>query len=479
MDTAKSLGWWKSHGKYVLMATAYQDAVITDADGCHFTDTDGNRYLDLSAGQICSTVGHGHPDLLKRVTAQMSRTYHTGTSFLSPVVFEFSRRLADLTPGDLQRTLLLSTGAEANEYALRLAKAATGRTGVLALSRGYAGLSLATTSLSNFGKGARPLVPGSGFLLTPDPTQCPPGRAPLEWAAELLEHSLDLQRGQLDNVAAIIVEPILSAGGLIVLPDGYLTLLRKLADDLGALLIADEAQTGMGRTARWFGVDHEGVVPDILVLSKGLGGGFPLSAVTCTPEVAERAGREAGQFSSHQSDPLGAAAGLAVVDIIEREGLVEQAGRVGAYLLDGLRAIAARRPELANVRGKGLMVGFDVFRDPADPRPESDVGRAVEDFCRSRRVHFQAIQKNRFRILPPLTITAAHVDVFLAVLEEALEALSRGNARPDSPHNPETARFMAHARRRGLGKAARWVWTHSPSDWVTRLRSRAVNRPAP
>ena len=275
MNIEKSLELWERYGRHVLMASPYKDPIIAEARGCTFTDVDGNEYLDLSSGQICAIAGHGHPALLERVRTQMGRVAHTGTSFFSPVVLEASEQLCRVAPESLTRCLFLSTGAEANEYAIRLAKTYTGRTGMLAMTKGYAGLTLQTSSLTNYGKSAHPLVPGTGYILVPDPTACPSGQEPLKWAIELLHQSLEINRGLLHNVAAIIVEPILSAGGLIVLPDGYLRELRRVADDIGALLIADEAQTGMGRTGRWFGVDHDGITPDVLVVAKGAGGGFP------------------------------------------------------------------------------------------------------------------------------------------------------------------------------------------------------------
>lgn len=450
------------------MASPYRDEIIESAEGCHFTDVDGNRYLDLTSGQICAIVGHNHPVVTRRVIEQVSRVAHTGTSFLSPTVLEASARFGALAPGSLSRTLLLSTGAEANEYALRLAKVFTGKTGVLALTKGYAGLTLATSSLTNYGKNATPAVPATGYILTPDPTLCPADRNPLEWARQLLHDSLELNRGLRGNVAAIIVEPILSAGGLIVLPEGYLRELRAVADELGALLIADEAQTGMGRTGKWFGVDHDEVVPDILVLSKGVGGGFPVSAVITRPDIASEVIGRANQFSSHQCDPLGAAAALAVLEVIESEGLVSRAADTGQYLIGQLSALAKTHPQIANVRGRGLMVGFDVFRNPDRPVAESEVGRGIENFCRSRGVHLEAIQRNRFRILPPLVIRREEIDMFVTVLGDALTAMASGNPMGRGAVNRQTVAFekKKHAAR----AAVEWAWTHSPSDWLRKIR---------
>ena len=473
MNLQKSLEYWQRYGRHLLMASPYKDQVISEAHGSVVVDVDGNEYLDMSSGQICAIVGHGHPELLERVREQIARVAHTGTSFFSPVVFEASEKLMEVTPEPLTKCLFLSTGAEANEYAIRLAKVFTGKTGVLAMTKGYAGLSLQTSSLTNYGRSAKPLVPGTGHLMVPDSTACPAGRAASDWARELLQQSLEINRGLLDNIAAIIVEPILSAGGLIVLPDGYLRELRRVADELGALLIADEAQTGMGRTGRWFGVEHDRVVPDILVLSKGVGGGYPSSAVVTTDAINDSVMTRVNQFSSHQSDPLGAAATLAVVEIIQRERLVERADAMGRYLCDGLRMIAANRPQLQNVRGRGLMIGFDVFRDPERPTPDWSVGRGIEDYCREHGVNFEAIQRNRFRILPPLTIEKPEVDRFLNVLDDALVALADGQAEPKPPRNSYSIAFDQRSRqRRGMRAAAQWVWTHSPSEWVRKVGSR-------
>jgi len=354
---------------------------------------------------------------------------------------------------------------------VRLAKTYTGKTGVLCLCKGYAGLTLQTASLTNYGRSARPVVPGTGYLLTPDPTRCPAGMSPEDWAKELLDISLELNRGLLDNVAAIIFEPILSAGGLVVLPEDYIRRLRRLADDLGALLIADEAQTGMGRTGRWFCVEHAGVTPDFMVASKGVGGGMPLSAVTTTPEIAAEVLGRANQYSSHQSDALAAAAGLAVIEVIEAEGLIQNARDMGAHMMEGLRELATRHPRLTNVRGRGLMIGFDVTSDAERAAPATEAASAVQDYCRSRGIITQFIQRDRFRVLPPLIVQKPQIDRYLSVLDEALTALARGAIRPRPPRNPHSTAFGAR-RASGIKGAMQWAWSNSPELWLAKIRGR-------
>ncbi|MCO6459416.1 MAG: aspartate aminotransferase family protein [Pirellulaceae bacterium] len=470
MKTDNSLNWWRQYGKYVLMATRYHDQVIVAVDDCTYRDADGNEYLDLNAGTMCALVGHHHPQLVERMRRQLDEVIHTGTSFLSPVVFQASAKLAEVTPGDLQKSVFFSTGAEANEYALRLARQSTGKSGVLALTKGYSGLTWGMSALTGGGRHARPSLPDVGYLLTPDVGDCPPGRSLNDWMLELFEHSLELNRGLLHNVAAIIVEPIPSTGGMITLPDGFLRLLRSLADEIGALLIVDEAQTGMGRTGKWWGIEHEGVQPDVLVAAKGIGGGFPVSAVITTGRIADDVARRMSHYSSHQSDQLAAAAALAVMEIIQQELLVERAAEMGAYLQAQLDALAARWAGLRGVRGRGLMIGFDVVAPPESPLDETALGEALVEFLHERGVHAHPL-KNRFRIMPPLTIGRPQIDRFLNVLEEALRALAADRLRPHGPRSQQAAALVRQRYGSPLVHAAQWAWTHSPQELVSKLRA--------
>lgn len=472
MNLQNSLKWWEQYGQYVLMATSYHDQVIVQTSQCNYRDADGNNYLDMNSGTMCALVGHHHPELMDRVSKQLKEVVHTGTSFLSPVVFEASAKLAAVTPDNLQKSVFFSTGAEANEYALRMAKAYTGKSSVLALTKGYSGLTLAMAALTSGGRRARPRVPGCGYILTPDASKCPPDRTLEQWTLELFQHSLELNDGILDDVAAIIVEPIPSTGGMIVLPEGFLRMLRGLADELGALLIADEAQTGLGRTGRWWGIDHEGVKPDILCAAKGMGGGFPVSAVITTPQVADTIALRMSHYSSHQSDQLAAAAALAVLEIVEREGLVERAAASGEYLIAQLRQVAARRPELQGIRGRGLMVGFDVVPGESSKLTRRTVGEGIVEHLHERGVHVHPIQ-NKFRIMPPLTIERAELDRFVSVLDDALAALQAGTLQSHGPRNQYTrAIYDGRSTPKGVRGAMKWAWTQSPQSIVKKLRKR-------
>jgi len=468
----KSLDYWDKYGEYILMATTYEDAVIAEAHGCIFKDADGNEYLDMASGQICAIVGHGHPELMRRVEEQMTKVVHTGTSFLSPPVFEAAEKLARITPGDLKKSIFLSTGAEANEYAFRIAKAYTGRDGIIAFTKGYAGLTLATISATNYGRNAHPLVPNTCHILTPDCFLCPLNLKYPECDIRCLDVSCEMIKGDLERAAAIIFEPILSAGGLIVPPPDYFKRLKQVAEEYDLLLIADEAQTGMGRTGRWFAVEHYGIVPDILVISKGIGGGFPTSAVAINEKIAKGIMGKISQFSSHQSDPLAAAAASAVIDIIEEEDLIQQANDKGVYLREKLKEVERIYPNLTNIRGYGLMVGFDLFEDPLSGRISRIMGQALEVFARKRGVHFQCVQRFRFRILPPLTITYQQIDHFVQVLRDSLEMVLSGEYDwKDLLSENRYTREMQLKSQKTLKNKLRRIWETSPQYWIEKIAS--------
>src|SRR5581483_11659834 len=238
-----SLALWEKYGDYLLMAMPYADGLIEEARGCYLRDVDGNEILDLAAGQFCSILGHNHPKLIAKITEQMQRVLHIGTQFLSPVVLEAAAKFADVAPSKkLKKSLFLSTGTEANECAISIAKMFTGKTGVIGISRGYYGLSLTVKSLTTIftqssNHGDLPRVPDTYNVLAPYCFRCPVHRTFPECNLECLEVSIESGLAGGDNIAAIIVEPIISAGGMIVPPPGYLKAIKKFAENRGALLI--------------------------------------------------------------------------------------------------------------------------------------------------------------------------------------------------------------------------------------------------
>lgn len=424
----KSLDYWNKYGQYLLMATAYQDHVLQEAQGCMIRDVDGNELFDLESGQICSILGHGHQKLVDRLHDQMHKLMHIGTGFMCESTFEAARKIAEVAPGNLKKSLILSTGAEANEAAFRIARVFTGRQGIAGFDQGYSGLTLQTKSVGGNSNDTSVTAPGNFKILTPDCPHCPVRSTYPACDFLCIQVSERMLRNHCENkIAAMIVEPILSAGGMIVPPDGYFQSLKKMSARLGILLIADEAQTGMGRTGRWFGLDHDQVVPDILVMSKGVGGGFPASAVVVQDKIAKGILGRFRNFSSHQSDPLAAAAISAVIDILRDESLLKQAEETGKRLKDGLQELSTQYDLIGHIRGKGLMIGMDALAFSKKGLQAEAVGSLFEALCRQENVHMKSLSKGRiFRILPPLTITMDQIEHVLQVFESVLNRIHSG-----------------------------------------------------
>lgn len=464
--------YWRKFGDYVLMAMPYADEVLVEGRGCIVRDADGKELLDLASGMFCCVLGHNHPEFIRRIVQQTEALLHTGTQFLSPAVLEAGYKLAQVAPGRLSKSIFLSTGTEANEFAFRLAKAYTGRTGIVGFSRGYYGTSLATKSISSLFhhdlKDTLPVVADSYRLpITEQCSRCftcaseaactfPCLRSTQEWI------------GDWSNIAAIIVEPVMSAGGMLIPPPGYLAELKRIAHQHGVLLIADEAQTGFGRTGKWFAVEHHGFEPDILTTSKSAGSGFPVATVTTTPEIAnEVVSKGLWNLTSHQSDPAGAAAVSAVIDIVRDESLVEHAAEAGAYFMNQLRALGQKHALVGNVRGQGLMIGFDLLLE--NPALTEDVANDFMYGCRRRGVHLTFGYGNRsFRIIPPLIISHAEIDRAIDVMDQSLGTLQmRPTNRQYWPSNPYTGALL---ERRPLSRIVSSLWRSSPEKWFAKAK---------
>ncbi len=472
----KSIQLWHEYGEYILMATAYNDYVLEKGSGIRIVDADGNEMIDLESGQICSLVGHNHPKLIERITKQMQQLMHTGTGFLSKPVFEAAKKMANITPGGLKKSIFLSTGAEANECAFRIVKAATGRRGLVGFTKGYAGLTLATTNVGLSARKNSLDVPGTFKILAPECKRCLFERKPNSCNFFCLDVSFEFLKSHCENeIAAFIVEPILSVGGMIFPPKGYFKYLKEKAREIGALIIADEAQTGMGRTGPWFAMEEHDVVPDVLVSSKGIGGGFPVSCVTVTDGVAAAASERFRHFSSHQCDPAAATAVAAVIDIIERENLRENARNMGSYFVEGLKELEREFPFFCHARGKGLMIGLDICSLNNKKISERDIAGWFQFLCRENGVHVKPIAKGKvLRILPPLNICRNDIDEILKIFKLAANAIHSGkvNGKPPLSENRYTKAFECRQRKSKLSRAAEYVWRSSPRDLFTRIISK-------
>lgn len=479
-STDNSLELWRKYGKHMLMAMPYADNLISDAEGTFLRDIDGNRILDLAAGQFCSILGNSHPKYVERMVEQMRKVVHVGTQFLSPVVLEAAAKFAEVAPGTLNKAVFLSTGTEANECAISLAKTYTGKKGVIGFNRGYYGLSLATKSLTSIFSasdrhGSGPSVPESFHFLAPHCFHCPVKSHYPECNVVCLDISVEAALPRSRDIAAIIIEPILSAGGMIIPPPGYLKRLKDLAQELGALLIVDEAQTGFGRTGKWFACEHHGVEPDILVVSKSAGAGFPVSAVITTDAIANRIADQGWiHLASHQSDPLPAAAVAATIDIVREENLVERAREQGKYFMDRLVRLKEKYPIISDLRGQGLMIGIEFAKGSAD----QELCMTVTALCERQGVHLTySYFEPVIRLLPPLTISSEEIDSAVTALDESIARGLSGDTSIEDllPRNHYSRSFIEKLRsKKSLKRLASRLYETSPKYWIQKIKETRI-----
>lgn len=414
--------------------------VLASGEGTYVYDTDGKGYLDFLAGQVCAVTGHCHPRYAEAIAKQARILVQRGSAFTDTCQIELAERIARMCPGDLNKSYFACTGSESNEAALRMVKLLTGRHEVVAVVRGYHGLTAGSFGITGLGgifrDGYGPMQPGTAFLPVPYVYRCPfKGCDPDggSCAMTCLDYGLDtLRRTTSDKPAAVFVEVIQSAGGVIVMPEEWLREIRRLCDEWGALLVIDEAQTGFGRTGKMFAFEHYDVLPDILTLSKSLGGGVPASGVVVRDGIAaELERRDYYQSSSHTGDPILSAAALANLTIIEEEGLVENAEKMGQILKNGLEEIADKHDIVGDVRGIGLFLGMEIVEDASSRRAASDRAVAISSACQEDGLlvgHVPgAVSENIIRLLPPLTVSPSEAERALEILASAVERVERAS----------------------------------------------------
>ena len=422
--------WQNAQQHLIRYGGRFEPLIIERAQGSFVYDADGRPILDFTSGQMSAILGHGHPEISETIAHHAANLDHLFSGMLSRPVVSLARRLADVAPGALERSLLLSTGAEANEAAIRMAKLATGKYEIVSFAQSWHGMTgaAASATYSAGRRGYGPAAVGSFAITAPNPYRPRFARdGGCDWQAEL-DDAFDLiDRQSTGNLAAFIAEPILSSGGIIDLPLGYLAALRQKCHERGMLLILDEAQTGMGRTGLMFACERDGIAPDMLTLSKTLGAGLPLSAVVTTAAIEELCHERGFLFyTTHVSDPLPAAVGLKVLDVIERDGLVARAARQGARLERGLRTLAQRHACIGDIRGRGLLLGVEIVSDRQTKSPAPDLGAAITRRCMELGLSMNIVQLpgmgGVFRIAPPLTVSDTEVDLGLDLLDRAITA---------------------------------------------------------
>ena len=412
----------------------FAEMQITRARGCHIFDQNGRRILDFTSGQMSAILGHSHAEIAEVVRDQSANLDHLHSSFLSDPVVAFAETLTAMLPESLDRVLPLSTGGEANEAALRVAKTYTGGFEVVAFDRSWHGVTggAAAATFSGGRRGYGPPLPGILTLPTPHAYRSPFNKGgTYDWQSEFEFGWAMVDRQSTGQLAAVLVEPILSSGGIIELPPGYLAALRDKAHERGMLLILDEAQTGMGRTGDNFAFERDDVVPDILCLSKTLGAGLPLSA-TITSAAIEQDCYDKGFlfYTTHAADPLPAAVGAKVVEIVLRDQLAQRAAKVGAYLQQQLSALQQRHAAIGDLRGRGLLHGVELVLDRQTKTPATDLGMKVSRRCLELGACLNIGRRSTasvFRIAPPLTVSREEIDQAIAIYDQALTEVVGAN----------------------------------------------------
>ena len=396
-----------------------RETTLVRGEGCTVWDSEGRPYLDLQSGYWCSVLGHGEPGLVEPVGEQVARLTNVMSAFRTEEIGMALSELEGVLPPGLCRAAFLNSGSEAVDLALKMARAATGRTGVVVNERGYYGATSYTLALSGAGADAT-YLPDPGEVHRLPPPLCHVCRHGSREGCEgfaCLDGLRRLVDGGHENVAAIMYEPICGSG-ILVPPIGYGARLREYADALGALLISEEVTTAPGKTGRWFAFEHDGIVPDILVLGKAVGGGFPVSVVVTTEEVEGRCRGALRHVQSHQNDALSGRIVRTVLSLIRERGLVEQAARRGAYFLERLGELAEEFPAILDVRGRGLMLGVELGPDHAGEGAELERRLIGEGFL----VDFHR-GSSTFRFFPPYVITREEIDSFIGAFREALGSL--------------------------------------------------------
>ena len=403
------------------------------ADGATITDVDGGTYLDFATGISVMNIGHNHPRVVAAIVEQAQRLVHSGAPVMMPALYvRLARRLCEITPGGFdKKALLVNSGAEAVENAIKIVRQATGRPAIISFHNAFHGRTLMTMSVTgkvspykqNFG----PYAPEVYQVPYPYDYRRPAGMAAESLGGACVEAIRQLFKTTVsaDRVAGILVEPVQGEGGFIVPPPDFLPALRQLGTEHSIPMIADEVQTGFGRTGRMFACEHSGLEPDLIVLAKSLGGGLPMAAVVGRSELMD-ATKPGGLGGTYGGNPVACAAALAVIEVLIEEKLPDRGARLGTRALTRMRAWAERFPCVGDVRGVGAMVAFELVKDRATREPAGALTNQVLNYCHGHGLALlkAGLHDNVVRLLFPLNISDSDLDRGLDIIEDALGAVA-------------------------------------------------------
>ncbi len=394
--------------------------------GSWLWDVDGNRFLDFMAGIAVNSTGHSHPEVVKAIQEQAEKFLHISSDFYHQGMVDLGEKLDEISPmQEAAVTFMTNSGTEAIETALKLARYKTGRTNFIGFTGGFHGRTMGavtmTASKSLYHRGFYPLMNGVMHAPFPNPYRSilerKPGEDYGETVVRYIDEQLFKQVVPAEEVAGILVEPIQGEGGYIVPPAGFFPALRALCDKYGILLIADEVQSGMGRTGKWWAIENFGVEPDIFTSAKGIASGVPLGA--CVARRSVMTWERGSHGNTYGGNPLACAAALKTIELLEREYL-QNAAEVGQYALDALAEIAARHPSIGEVRGIGMMIGVEFVADKTTKVPADKLRDAVVHNAFERGLLLLGCAKSVIRIAPPLSMSKAEMDEGLKIFEESV-----------------------------------------------------------
>ena len=429
--------------------------IVDKARGCYVWDASGKKILDFTSGQMCATVGHNHPNIVSAIKRSCDTALHLFSGMIPRSVVQLAEAIARIVPRPLRKSLFLNTGSESNEAAIKMAKLYTRGYEVIGLGGSWHGVTgnAGSVSFASDRKGYGPGIPGTFVLPEPNAYRCPVKHCRDKCDRTCMKVGFELYDMQsTGSRAAVIAEPVISAGGVIVPPEGYFDALRDETHKRGMLLIFDEAQTAFGRLGHWFAASHLNVTPDLLTVSKTLGGGIPLAGVITTDEI-EATCHERGFafYTSHVSDPLPSTVGLAVLETIEREHLLERSREMGDYLAASLGKLQQRHEEIGDVRGMGLLRGIELVKSRETREPHHQLGALTTERCLqlglSMNIRRRPERGSVWRIAPPLTVAREDIDLAMTIFDQALTQmkdvlagrLDATGVRPPLPAHPPTA----------------------------------------
>ena len=420
----------KDHKQYLFPSVAnyYSEPLVADhASMQYLWDAEGNKYLDFFGGIVTVSVGHCNPRVTSKMNQQVNTLQHASTLFPNEAIVSLAKRIAEITPGQISQSMFTNSGSEANETAIQLARMHTGNFEVVALRHAYSGRTAMTQSLTGQNTWRKSLPGSLGVVHAMNAYcyRCPLGKTyPSCDVACAKDIEAVIQTTTSGQIAAFIGEPIQGLGGFITPPKEYFKIVFKILKDYGGLFIADEVQTGWGRTGKkWFGIEQWEVVPDIITAAKGMGNGVPIGLTATRPEIA--ASFKGLQISTFGGNPVTSVAARAVIDLIEEDRLMDNAATVGSYFRQGLEELQRKHPVIGDVRGMGLMQALEFVKDRDSKEPAPGETVAFMEECRRRGLLIGkgGLYGNVIRMSPPLNIAKTDVDEAIRVMDDALEVI--------------------------------------------------------